>query len=99
MVVAGQDVNCIVRQQLTAASVCPRQQWDVAVGRSRAGGTQGGRRQLQSLGGSGEVPEQEDSPLGDTNCSAPPHCPPSYFLVFPRCSLLSQIFLAYPTIS
>lgn len=94
MVVAGQDVNCIVRQQLTAASVCPRQQWDVAVGRSRAGGTQGGRRQLQSLGGSGEVPEQEDSPLGDTNCSGPcpTSLPPELF------SCVPQMFPALPDI-
>lgn len=74
MAVAGWDVNCIVHQQLTAASVCPRRRCDVAV---RAGGARGG---------SGEIPGQQDTPqVTQTAGGAPPHlttppdislCPP-----------------------
>lgn len=86
MAVAGQDVNCIVHQQLTAASVCPHQQWDEAVRHNRARGTQGGCRLLQPLRGSGKTPEQQDiatSCLGPCPTSLPPQINPCVSQIFP----------------
>lgn len=101
MAVAGWDVNCIVHQQLTAASVCPHWQRDVAVRHSRAGGLRGVTG-CCSLWGAQERSQNSETVPQVTQAAwgpPPPGCPPDISLCPPDVPCSPRFSLLYPPTS